>query len=174
MLSGTCLFRSTACQSVLCDIRSYLEDEERIFRRKERFDRDRRDFYARAMVLFALTNRLMDLARDVSLIRGYISTDEQIKTKVFFKRLYDHGVISWEMRQQMIDLVNFRNQVSHHFYEITRDDLEKVHQMVPVYRQFVQIMEQELIRNDEQKRNLVILAGTACVLLVLILLWFIS
>jgi len=171
---GTCLFRSTACQSILCDIRHYQEDAESIFRRKERFDQDRRDYYARTMVLFVLTNRLLDLAREVSLIRGYISSEEQVKNKVFFKRLHDHGVISWEIRQQMIDLVNFRNQVSHHFYEVTRDDIEKVWQMMPVCSEFVKIMEQELVRRDQEKKNMVILAGTALVLLVLVLAWYFS
>ncbi len=171
---GTCLFRSTACQTILCDIRHYQEDAESIFRRKERFDQDRRDYYARTMVLFVLTNRLLDLAREVSLIRGYISSEEQVKNKVFFKRLHDHGVISWEIRQQMIDLVNFRNQVSHHFYEVTRDDIEKVWQMMPVCSEFVKIMEQELVRRDQEKKNMVILAGTALVLLVLVLAWYFS
>lgn len=174
MPHGTCLFRSTACQSILCDIRHYLEDAESIFRRKERFDQDRRDFYARTMVLFALTNRLMDLAREVSLIRGYIRSEEQVKNKVFFKRLHDHGVISWEMRQQMIDLVNFRNQVSHHFYEVTRDDIEKVWQTMPVCSEFVSIMEQELVSSERIKKGRVIIAGTALVLLILVLLWYIS
>jgi len=171
---GTCLFRSTACQSILCDIRHYQEDAESIFRRKERFDQDRRDYYARTMVLFVLTNRLLDLAREVSLIRGYISSEEQVKNKVFFKRLHDHGVISWEIRQQMIELVNFRNQISHHFYEVTRDDIEKVWQMMPVCSEFVKIMEQELVRRDQEKKNMVILAGTALVLLVLVLAWYFS
>ena len=170
----TCLFRATACQPILCDIRHYQEDAESIFRRKERFDQDRRDYYARTMVLFVLTNRLLDLAREVSLIRGYISSEEQVKNKVFFKRLHDHGVISWEIRQQMIDLVNFRNQVSHHFYEVTRDDIEKVWQMMPVCSEFVKIMEQELVRRDQEKKNMVILAGTALVLLVLVLAWYFS
>lgn len=174
MPPGTCLFLSTACQSILCDIRHYQEDAESIFRRKERFDQDRRDYYARTMVLFALTNRLMDLAREVSLIRGYISSEEQVKNKVFFKRLHDHGIISWEMRQQMIDLVNFRNQVSHHFHDVTRDDVEKVWQMVPVCSEFVSIMEQELLCRDQEKKNLVILAGTALILLVLVLVWYFS
>jgi hypothetical protein len=70
MHMGTSLFRSTACQTILSDIRQYLEDADRIFKRRERFDQDRRDFYARAMVLFALSNRIIDLAREVSLIPG--------------------------------------------------------------------------------------------------------
>ena len=174
MPHGTCLFRSTACQSILCDIRHYQEDAESIFRRKERFDQDRRDFYARTMVLFALTNRIMDLAREVSLIRGYISTEEQVKNKVFFKRLHDHGVISWEMRQQMIDSVNFRNRISHHFYEVTRDEIEKAYGMLPVYNEFILIMEQELALSEREKKNMIILAGTALILLVILLLWHFS
>lgn len=174
MHEGPCLFRSPACQSMLCDIRQYLEDAERIFRRKERFDQDRRDFYARTMVLFALINRLSDLAGEVSRVRGYIGPEEQVRNKVFFKRLHDYGVISWEMRQQMIESVNFRNRVSHHFNEITKDEVEKTYEMIPVYTEFVLILEKELTRSYQGKKSQVIFAGTALVLLVLLLLWYFS
>lgn len=174
MHGGTCLFPSTACQTTLCDIRHYLEDAERIFKRKERLDQDRRDFYARSMVLFALSNRLFDLTREVSVARGYITDEEQIKNKVYFKRLHDHGVISWDMRQQMIALVNFRNQVSHHFYEVTRDDVQDIFEMIPVCREFIDIMEQELSRSDAQKKKVAIVAGAALVLLIVLLLWYFS
>ncbi|NLL10134.1 MAG: DUF86 domain-containing protein [Methanomicrobiales archaeon] len=167
-------FGSPTCQDMLRDIRHYLEDANSIFRRKEKLDQDRRDFYARTMVLFALINRLSDLAREVSHVRGYIRPDEQMKNKVFFKRLHDYGVISWEMRQQMIESVNFRNRVSHHFYELTRDEIEKIYMMLPVYNEFILIMEQELTRSDQEKKNLVIIAGTALVLLVILLLWHFS
>lgn len=174
MHKGICLFSSTACQTIICDIRHYLEDAERIFRRKERLDQDRRDFYARAMVLFALGNRLFDLTREVSVLRGYITDEEQIKNKVYFKRLYDHGVISWDMRQQMIALVNFRNQVSHHFYEVTPDDIQDMFEMIPVCREFITIMEQELSRSDAQKKKVAIVTGAALVLLIVLLLWYFS
>lgn len=74
----------------------------------------------------------------------------------------------------MIDLVNFRNQVSHHFYEVTRDDIEKVWQTMPVCSEFVSIMEQELASHDRVKKGMVIIAGTALILLVLVLLWYFS
>ncbi|WP_214035994.1 HepT-like ribonuclease domain-containing protein [Methanospirillum sp.] len=169
-----CFFGSSSCQSMLRDIRHYLEDAKSIFRRKEKLDQDRRDLYARAMVLFALINRLSDLAREVSHVRGYIRSDEQVKNKVFFKRLHDYGVISWEMRQQMIDSVNFRNRISHHFYEVTRDEIEKAYGMLPVYNEFILIMEQELALSEREKKNMIILAGTALILLVILLLWHFS
>jgi len=174
MHTGTCLFRSTACQTILSDIRQYLEDADRIFKRRERFDQDRRDFYARAMVLFALSNRIIDLAREVSLIRGYISDDEQVKNKVYFKRLNDHGVISWDMRQEMITLVNFRNQVSHHFYEITRDEIEKIYLARPVILEFITIMEKELAITTQEKTRTAMIAGVALVVLIVLLCWYFS
>lgn len=174
MYEGTSLFRSPACQTILCDIRHYIEDADRIFKRKERFDQDRRDFYARAMVLFVISNRLIDLAREVSLVRGYITSEEPVKNKVLFKRLNDHGIISWEMRQQMIALVNYRNRISHHFYEITRDDLDEIYLMVPVWSDFMATMEAELIRSDREKKRTVILAGAAVLAVILLLLWYFS
>ena len=174
MHGSTSFFRSTACQTILCDIRHYLDDADRIFKRKERFDQDRRDFYARAMVLFVISNRLMDLAREVCHIRGYISLEEPIKNKVIFKRLHDHGVISWEMRQQMITLVNFRNQISHHFYEVTRDDIEEIYLMSSVFSEFMSIMEQELSRSDQEKKRAIILAGAVLFIALVLILWYFS
>jgi uncharacterized protein YutE (UPF0331/DUF86 family) len=164
----------TTCKVILCDIRRLMDDAEHIFRRKNRFDQDRRDFYAQTMVLFALVNRLVDLAREVSLIRGYIRPDEQVKNKVFFKRLHDHGVISWEMRQQMIDLVTFRNVVSHHFSEITREELEKVWMMAPICQEFITIMEYELARNEYEKKRTILLVSAAALTLALVFLWYFS
>lgn len=153
------------------DIRRYLDDAERIFKRKERLDQDNRDFYARTMVLFALCNRLIDLASEVSLERRYVTGDESVKNKVFFKRLHDYSVIPWEIRQEMITMVNFRNKVSHHFYMITRDDIETIYSQIPVYREFISLMELEHSRAGwETKRNIIV--GAALVILALLLFWY--
>ena len=163
----------TGFQEICCDIRRYLEDADSIFRRKERFDQDRRDYYARAMVLFALSNRLIDLARAVCLERRYVADDEAVKNKVLFKRLNDYSVITWDMRQEMISLVNFRNRVSHHFYELSRDEVEMVYDSIPVYQEFVSLMEQEYTRiGYVRKRNVIL--GAVLVALVLFLLWYFS
>ena len=163
----------TGFQEICCDIRRYLEDADSIFRRKERFDQDRRDYYARAMVLFALSNRLIDLARAVCLERRYVADDEAVKNKVLFKRLNDYSVITWDMRQEMISLVTFRNRVSHHFYELSRDEVEMVYDSIPVYQEFVSLMEQEYTRiGYVRKRNVIL--GAVLVALVLFLLWYFS
>lgn len=163
-----------SCQDILRDISQYLDDADRIFSRRERFDQDRRDFYARTMVLFALSNRVIDLAREVAFLNRYASSDENLKNKVYFKRMHDNGLISWEMRQEMISLVNFRNTVSHHFYEITRQDIEKMYTSLPTCREFIMVMEQELTRNRYGKRRDMIIAGTAILILVVLLIWYTS
>ncbi|NLV25998.1 MAG: hypothetical protein GXY48_02355 [Methanomicrobiales archaeon] len=165
--------RSSRYDDIILDIRRYVDDAESIFRRKERFDQDQRDFYARTMVLFAMSNRLIDLAKETCLTRRYITEDESIKNKVYFKRLHDYSVIAWEMRQEMINLVNFRNQVSHHFYLVTRDDIEYVYSNLPMYLDFVTIMEKEHERAELLTKR-TILIGVALVTLILILLWFFS
>lgn len=158
---------------IIRDIRRYLDDADSIFRRKERLDKDQRDYYARTMVLFALSNRIMDLARLVCLERRYVSGDEPVKNKVLFKRLHDHSALSWDLRQEMIALVNFRNKVSHHFSELSRDDLEMMYALIPVYKEFISLMELEHSRaRFPTKRNMII--GAVLVAVVLILLWYFS
>ena len=102
-----------------------------------------------------------------------LSGDEPVKNKVLFKRLHDHSALSWDLRQEMIALVNFRNKVSHHFSELSRDDLEMMYALIPVYKEFLSLMELEHSRARFQtKRNMII--GAVLVAVVLILLWYFS
>lgn len=165
---------SMSCREILIDIRQYLDDANRIFNRKEKIDQDGRDFYARSMVLFALSNRLIDLAREVIYIRGYAAPDEKLKNKVFMKRLHDHGVISSDLRTEMVLLVNFRNKVSHHFYDITRDDLVRVYNSLPQYLEFIEIMENQLSGKGVYQKKVLVAAGVLVLLLILLLIWYFS
>jgi len=159
---------------IIHDIRQYFEDANQIFNRKRRYDNDRRDFYARSMVIFAISNRIIDLAREVTSICGYSKPGEQIRNKVFFKRFNDHQVIDLKMRQEMINLVNFRNRISHHFFEITNDELEEVYTRFPTYLEFVQIMEHEIERKSTEKRLLAGIGVAALISGILILVWYFS
>lgn len=165
---------SDECREILTDIRQYLADANRIFDRKGKIDQDGRDFYARSMVLFALSNRLIDLAREVIYIRGYAAPDEKLKNKVFIKRLHDHGVISSDLRTEMVLLVNFRNKVSHHFYDITRDDLVHVYNSFPQYLEFIRIMEDQLAAKEIYQKKVLVAAGVLLLLLIMVLLWYFS
>lgn len=165
---------SLDCREILTDIRHYLDDANRIFNRKEKLDQDGRDFYARSMVLFALSNRLIDLAREVIYIRGYAAPDEKLKNKVFMKRLHDKRVISSDLRTEMVLLVNFRNKVSHHFYDITRDDLITVYNSFPQYLEFIGIMEDQLSGRDIYQKKVLVIAGVLILLFVLLCIWYFS
>jgi uncharacterized protein YutE (UPF0331/DUF86 family) len=159
---------------IIRDIRQYFEDANQIFSRKRRYDNDRRDFYARSMVIFAISNRIIDLAREVTSISGYSYPEEKIRNKVFFKRLNDRQVIDFNMRQEMIDLVNFRNRISHHFFEITDDELDKHYKKFPHYKEFVLLMEHEIERKTTEKRILMGLGVAAIILGILTLVWYFS
>ena len=166
--------KSLPCYEIIQDIRQYFIDAENIFNRKRRFDTDRRDFYARSMVVFALSNRLGDLAREVTYIIGIADPKENLRHKVYYKRLNDHQVINMEMREQMIGLVNIRNKISHHFFEISDDDLEKVYGLFHVYNEFVEIMEHEISRKNFEKKTVIGFGIATITIVILIIVWFFS
>jgi uncharacterized protein YutE (UPF0331/DUF86 family) len=160
---------------ILTDIRKYLEDVKSISKTPSRMDKDQRNFYARSMVLFALSNRLIDLGRETVYSRGYAGPEEELKNKVIFKRLSDYGVISLAIRQDMIHLVDFRNQCSHHFHEVTKEDIQGIIESLPRYELFVQNMCEELGRvNLITKRQMILLAGIILLILVITLIFFFS
>jgi uncharacterized protein YutE (UPF0331/DUF86 family) len=164
---------SDPSHEILCDIRQYLQDAEKIFNRKVRNDTDRRDFYARTMVIFALSNRFTDLSREVVYKTGIANPRDNLRNKVYYKRLNDYDLISLDMRENMIELVNFRNKISHHFFEISDAELEKIYESFPVYKEFVRIMEYTLSRKSLEKKAIIGL-GIALITVILIGFWFFS
>ena len=153
---------------IISDISQYLGDARSISLQPSRSDRDRRNYYALSMVLFALSNRLIDLGRETVYFRGYAGPDEEIKNKVIFKRLSDHNVIEPGIRQDLIRMVDFRNRCSHHFHEMTKEELIQVCNSLPQYEAFTQAMQAELLRTSMITRRQMILAAGIILLLVLI------
>ncbi len=153
---------------IISDINQYLEDARSISLQQTRQDRDRRNFYALSMVLFALGNRLIDLGRETVYFRGYAGPEEEIRNKAIFKRLSDYNVIDPATRQDLIHLVNFRNLCSHHFHEVTKEDLKEVMDSLPRYESYVLLLREELNRTTLITRRQMILAA-GIVLLVCIL-----
>jgi uncharacterized protein YutE (UPF0331/DUF86 family) len=153
---------------IISDINQYLEDTKSISLQQTRQDRDRRNFYALSMVLFALANRLIDLGRETVYSRGYAGPEEEIRNKAIFKRLSDYDVIDPATRQDLIMLVNFRNQCSHHFHEVTKQDLNEIVESLPRYEAYVTLIRNELNRTGIITRKQMILV-TGILLLVFIL-----
>ncbi|PWR69929.1 HepT-like ribonuclease domain-containing protein [Methanospirillum lacunae] len=152
---------------IISDIYQYLGDAKSISLQQTRQDRDHRNFYALSMVLFALANRLIDLGRETVYYRGYASPEEEIRNKVIFKRLSDYDVIDPATRQDLLMLVNFRNQCSHHFHEVTKEDLNEIIESLPRYEAYVTVIRNELNRTGMITRKQMILA-TGLILLVCI------
>jgi uncharacterized protein YutE (UPF0331/DUF86 family) len=152
---------------IVSDIYQYLGDAKSISLQQTRQDRDRRNFYALSMVLFALANRLIDLGRETVYCRGYAGPEEEIRNKAIFKRLSDYDVIDPATRQDLIMLVNFRNQCSHHFHEVTKEDLNEIIESLPRYEAYVTVIRTELTRTSMITRKQMILA-TGIILLVCI------
>ncbi|MFH0966291.1 MAG: HepT-like ribonuclease domain-containing protein [Methanobacteriota archaeon] len=159
---------------IISDIKQYLDDARSISLEPSRYDRDRRNYYALSMVLFALSNRLIDLGRETVYFRGYAGPEEEIKNKVIFKRLSDHQVIDPRARQDLMRLVDFRNRCSHHFHELTKEDLIQVSESLPRYEKFTHTMREELLRTTLlSKKQIVLVAGFIMVLvLIALILWF--
>lgn len=156
---------------IVSDIRQYLEDARNISLDPSRHDRDRRNYYALSMVLFALSNRLIDLGRETVFFRGYAGPEEEIKNKVIFKRLCDHRVIDPATRQDLMRLVDFRNRCSHHFHEVTKEELLQISESLPGYEKFTQAMREELLRTCLITKQQVILAA-GIILLISVIAFF--
>lgn len=157
---------------IISDIGQYCEDARNISLQSSRRDRDRRNYYALSMVLFALSNRLIDLGRETVYFRGYAGPEEEVRNKVIFKRLSDYNIIDSGMRQDLIHLVDFRNQCSHHFHEVTKDDLTMVFDSLPRYEEYVIKMRDELTKTRLMtRRQMILVAGivifTALIALIL-------
>jgi uncharacterized protein YutE (UPF0331/DUF86 family) len=160
---------------IVSDISQYLKDARSISLEPSRYDRDRRNYYALSMVLFALSNRLIDLGRETVYFRGYAGPEEEIKNKVIFKRLSDYNVIDPASRQDLIRLVDFRNRCSHHFHEVTKEELIQIRESLPGYEAFTRTMEEELLRTGLiSKRQMVYIAGFVLFLILIILLFLFS
>ena len=155
---------------IFSDISQYLNDARNISLEPTRYDRDRRNFYALSMVLFALANRLIDLGRETIYARGYSGPEEEVRNKVIFKRLSDYDVIDPATRQELIRLVDFRNQCSHHFHEVTKEDLKEILKSFPRYESYVQMMQTELtMTNMITRRQMVLGIGIILITCVIIL-----
>lgn len=155
------------------DIRQYMDDAQSISLTPSRYDKDRRNFYALSMVLFALANRLIDLGRETVYFRGYAGPEEELKNKVIFKRLSDYGIIDPAIRQDLIRLVDFRNQCSHHFHEVSKEDIRYILDSFPRYEIFIHTMAEELARSGElTKKQKILITGIILTLFLIILTLF--
>jgi uncharacterized protein YutE (UPF0331/DUF86 family) len=158
---------------MLSDISRYFEDAKGIPLDTTRRDRDKRNFYAVSMVLFALSNRLIDLGKEVVYSRGYAGPEEELKNKVIFKRLADHHVIDSSLKLELIRLVDFRNRCSHHYHEVTKEDLIRLIGSFPRYEVFVDLMREELFRTNQIPLQRIALVAGIVLLIVLAFLIFI-
>ena len=160
---------------IFSDINQYLEDARSINLQPSRYDRDRRNYYALSMVLFALSNRLIDLGREAVYSRGYAGPEEEIKNKVIFKRLSDYSVIDPATRQDLLNLVDFRNRCSHHFHEVTKEELKKICESLPRYEKFVGEIREELTRTSlVTRKQMILAAGIILVVFFVVLYLFFS
>ncbi len=154
---------------IITDIRQYCEDARNIRLEPSRYDRDRRNYYALSMVLFALSNRLIDLGREALYAKGYAGPDEEVRNKAIFKRLSDYQVIDPSTRQELIRLVDFRNRCSHHYHEVTREELLEIRDTIPQYEQYVNDITEELNKNTIlSKKQMILVAGIIIGILILV------
>lgn len=158
---------------IITDIRQYCEDARSIRLQPSRSDRDRRNFYALSMVLFALSNRLIDLGRETVYSKGYAGPEEELKNKVIFKRLADYQVIGPATRQDLIRLVDFRNRCSHHFHEVTREELMEISDCLPRYEKYVSDIQEELMKTRIlSKKEMILVAGLIIGCLIIVIFFF--
>jgi uncharacterized protein YutE (UPF0331/DUF86 family) len=158
---------------ILNDIERYLTDAQSIGYKSIRNDRDRRNYYAIVMVLFVLINRIIDLGREVLYARGYALPDEELKNKVVFKKLYDHGKNDWQMREDLVCLVNFRNKCSHHFHEIDPDEVKEIFLHLSLMEDFTLKMKNDLKVLQHRRVGSVAIAACALLLILLLLVFFV-
>jgi uncharacterized protein YutE (UPF0331/DUF86 family) len=130
-------FDKTRITKIVRDINRFLNDLDMM--KVESIDnlKNKKDFYAVSMILFALINRTVDLGDEIvaSLNIGMPSKYSDI-----FYLLRRNGHISRELTQNLIWLVDARNLLSHEYQDFDEKDIFDIMGKVQSIKEFVENM----------------------------------
>ena len=131
--------------SISADILQYIEDLNGLDIHSKEDLSDKRNFYAVSMILFSLLNRVFDLGTEVNIAHnmGIPSTYREI-----FMLLKKNGFISNNLSHDMIELVTYRNLLSHEYHGIDEEKLFILTTKITTIQDFVDLMLKK-VRNQE-------------------------
>jgi uncharacterized protein YutE (UPF0331/DUF86 family) len=127
--------------TICSDIQRYIRDLEDLNIRQIQDLNDKRNFYALSMILFSLLNQVFDLGSEVALSHnmGIPSTYREI-----FVLLQKNGFIEPPLAKDMIELVTYRNLLSHEYHGITEEQLFHLTKKITIIKKFVKLMQEKI------------------------------
>jgi len=127
--------------TIFSDIDKYIGDFEELGILQLQDLHDKRNFYAVSMILFSLLNRLFDLGSEVAIANnlGIPSTYREI-----FVLLRKNGFIGHDLEKDMIELVTYRNLLSHEYHGITEENLFDLIKKLEKIKKFVELMQKKI------------------------------
>jgi uncharacterized protein YutE (UPF0331/DUF86 family) len=102
---------------------------------------DKRTFYAASMILFSLLNRVLDLGSEIAIANnlGIPGTYREI-----FLVLERNGFIDPALARSMVNLVTYRNLLSHEYHGITMEKLFTLTTRTGTIEEFVRVMQKKI------------------------------
>jgi uncharacterized protein YutE (UPF0331/DUF86 family) len=127
--------------TLFSDINKYIGDFEELDILQLQDLHDKRNFYAVSMVLFSLLNRVFDLGSEMAIANnlGIPSTYREIFVLLGKKDLIDH-----DLEKNMIELVTYRNLLSHEYHGITEENLFDLTKRIETIKKFVELMQKKI------------------------------
>lgn len=133
--------------SIVSDINKYTRDLADMEIRTREDLIDKRNFYAVSMVMFTLLNRVFDLGSEVCIANnmGIPSTYREI-----FTILRKNGFISDVLSRNMIELVTYRNLLSHEYHGIDEEKLFMLTTKIRAIREFFDLMQKKIMTGHQE------------------------
>ncbi len=128
---------------IIEDIERYFKDLDSLNIRSVVDLKSRKNFYSLSMVLFSITNRVIDLGDEIVSANklGMPSTYKDI-----FRLMYRNKFISKDLERKLSNLVFYRNLLSHEYYDLSEKDVFDVFIRISVVKEFLEIVKTLLRR----------------------------
>lgn len=136
-----CQYDEERLGTILSDIRTYIQDLADLHIQTIDDVQDKRTFYAGSMILFSLLNRVFDLGSEIAIANnlGIPGTYREI-----FLVLERNGVIDPALARSMVNLVTYRNLLSHEYQGITTAKLFTLTTRTGTIEEFVRMMQKKI------------------------------
>lgn len=122
--------------TVIEEIKGYLLELKQI----DLKNNDKIQFYAGSMIAFTIINKTIDLAEIIvkSKNLGY-----PLQYKEYFKFIRQAKIIDKKMEDNLVDLIIFRNKISHRYGDIGEKDIIKISGKINMIEDFIQAIIKE-------------------------------
>jgi len=125
---------------IISDIEMYLVKLESFKIKSVNDLNDDKNLYSTSMVLFNVLNRMLDLAEQIVKDKSLGFPTEY---KDLFIMLNKSKIISNSLKNKLIDLVRFRNKISHRYGKLKNNDIFIATKEVKILKDFIKEIEKE-------------------------------